>query len=227
VKLLIKNNLVLFILAGIFLIGGGLAILITKKHELHLFLNSCVCKPLDTFFIYFTYIGDGLFVVAILLILLFRNFRLFIAGTTTYALSSAIAQFFKYFIFAHKPRPLIYFQTYFKDLHFKKVEGIDLLFENTFPSGHTTAAFSLFFTVALATSKNWLKVVYFFIAFTVAFSRVYLSQHFFEDVYGGALFGIVCSVIFFYIFYFSSYSGKFNKLDTSLIKLITSPNKNV
>ena len=66
---------------------------------------------------------------------------------------------------------------------------------HSFPSGHTAVAFGLFCLLALISSNKMIGVVCFFIALFVAFSRVYLSQHFFLDIYIGSLIGVVATVL--------------------------------
>jgi len=64
-----------------------------------------------------------------------------------------------------------------------------------FPSGHTMSAFALFGLVALSLSgKNLLGFVFFVIALLIGFSRIYLFQHFFEDVFLGAVLGFLIAV---------------------------------
>jgi membrane-associated phospholipid phosphatase len=66
---------------------------------------------------------------------------------------------------------------------------------NSFPSGHTSTAFTLALLLAFLSKKNFW--VYFFplIAFFVGYSRVYLAQHFVTDVFAGMLIGIVSSFL--------------------------------
>lgn len=225
-KLLLKNNLVLYLLTGAFLIVGGLTIGLTEKDQLHLFFNSCVCAPLNSFFAWITHVGDGFFISGCLLIILFYNLRLFFAATCAYLLSSGVTQLLKHLVFKSEVRPFSFFTNNFPDTKLNLVEGIEMFGENSFPSGHTTAAFSLFFALGLFTSRHWLKAVYFFTALVIAFSRVYLSQHFFEDIYTGAIIGITCASLFFYIFYFSSRSGRFNRYDNTLLNFLSAPKSN-
>lgn len=64
------------------------------------------------------------------------------------------------------------------------------LADNSFPSGHTSYAFS-FLTIIASLNKNKPLVVFTgVLAFLIAFSRLYLYVHFPTDVLAGAVFGI-------------------------------------
>jgi membrane-associated phospholipid phosphatase len=67
--------------------------------------------------------------------------------------------------------------------------------EHSFPSGHTSTAFTLALLLASIVKKNFW--VYFFpvIAFFVGYSRVYLAQHFVTDVLAGIFVGVVSSYL--------------------------------
>ena len=44
-----------------------------------------------------------------------------------------------------------------------------------------------------------MKFVFFLIALLVGYSRVYLSQHFFEDVYVGSIIGVSVTLVVYYL----------------------------
>ena len=219
-KVLLKNNLVLFLSAAFAIIAGGFLIFFTTTKNLHLFFNSLVNPALNLFFITCTYLGDGYFIGLCLLIILMFNLRLFLSCGVSYGISSLLVQSMKNFIYPDALRPRTYFEQNAKDVKLVLIDGIETLGNYSFPSGHTTAAFSLFFTLALVSENKLIKIGCFFIALLVGFSRIYLSQHFFEDVYTGMIIGIICSFMFFYFFYISRKSGRFSQLNESLFKII-------
>ena len=59
----------------------------------------------------------------------------------------------------------------------------------SFPSGHTGAAFTGFFLLAAWARDARVAAACFAGAAVAGFSRIYLVQHFFADVYAGALIG--------------------------------------
>ncbi len=91
-------------------------------------------------------------------------------------------------------RPKVFFQDI--DLHF--VEGVSIHSRYSFPSGHTLTAFSLAtLLVFLFPKQKMLAIVAFICSLLVGISRIYLAQHFFKDVYAGALMGTLFTAVLF------------------------------
>lgn len=59
-------------------------------------------------------------------------------------------------------------------------------------SVHAPSAFAVFISLALFSNKRLWQLLFTFLAMLVAFSRVYLSQHFVMDIWAGALIGCIC-----------------------------------
>lgn len=110
-------------------------------------------------------------------------------------IASIITQTLKQTVFNGVVRPKKFFEG-IQDLYF--VPGVENHLYFSFPSGHATCAFSLYFALALLVKNNTLKLILFFVALLVGYSRIYLSQHFFEDVYAGSLVGISTTFIVYY-----------------------------
>ncbi len=167
------------------------------KIPLHLIVNQYYSPFQDIFFKYFTNVGDGLFAVFILLGLLFVvNFRTFFIGLSTFLLSGIVCQLMKKIIFSDQLRPSKYFST--DQLHY--VEGVVLHSSNSFPSGHATTAFAIFLFLAYIFKNKHYQIIFAVIACLTAYSRVYLSQHFFADVAAGGVIGIGSFLISYSIF---------------------------
>ena len=101
--------------------------------------------------------------------------------------------------FAHD-RPLMYLENMNLADQINFVEGVQLLIGKTsFPSGHTMSAFALYGLVAFMFSRKkiW-GVVLFIFALLIGMSRNYLVQHFFQDIYLGALMGFGLSILFYW-----------------------------
>lgn len=77
------------------------------------------------------------------------------------------------------------------------VEGLIHLVEisdpNSFPSGHTCAAFAAGCTWARFAQKGWIKVLATGQAVLMGLSRLYVGVHFPTDVLIGAVVGILCA----------------------------------
>lgn len=167
------------------------------KLNLHLILNQYNSPFQDIFFKYFTNVGDGLFAVFILLILLFLvKIRTFFIGLSTFLLSGIICQLMKKVIFVNQLRPSKYFSL--DQLHY--VKGVTLHSYNSFPSGHSTTAFAIFLFLAYVFKNKHYQIIFAVIACLTAYSRVYLSQHFLADVATGGFIGIGSFLISYSIF---------------------------
>jgi membrane-associated phospholipid phosphatase len=81
------------------------------------------------------------------------------------------------------------------------VAGVDVHTGATsFPSGHTMTAFALYGLLAfLLTEKKWIGFFLSLLAIGAAISRVYLVQHFLQDIYLGSLMGFSLAVLWYSI----------------------------
>ncbi len=60
---------------------------------------------------------------------------------------------------------------------------------NSFPSGHTTAAFAMLYICDKAFPYKWVRPIIFVAALLMAYSRLYVGVHFTTDVLAGAIVG--------------------------------------
>jgi membrane-associated phospholipid phosphatase len=157
-----------------------------SKSELHLMLTSVHTPFLDIFFKYYTEVGGSVpYIVAAGLLFYKYRMTLFILSTQLVtAVFSFVAK-----NYWQRPRPLLYFSQHFPSFKLHQVEGVELFMHNSLPSGHTITAFSFFLALTYFTKNKYLHFLYFVLAVLVAYSRVYLSQHFALDVLIGALIG--------------------------------------
>lgn len=181
------------------------------KADLHLRVNELNSPFFDQFFKYVTLLGDGMFAIVIAILLMFKKLRYGVFVIASYLGSGIFVQLGKRFLFANQPRPSAYFKGV-EDLHF--VEGVSLHASRSFPSGHSATAFALFACLALLSDKQSHKFLLFVLAMVVAFSRVYLSQHFLLDILVGSFIGTVFTYLLFNPFSSSRWVG----LDRSIIK---------
>lgn len=170
-----------------------------SKAQLHIFSNEMHSPLLDIFFKYITNLGDGVMIALLFIVLLFVKYRYALAFITGSLAASLLINLIKKVFLHDVLRPTKYFELY-ESYQLHLVEGVKLHSYQSFPSGHTTTAFNLFFMLALLVENRLLKMLFFFIATVVAYSRVYLSQHFLIDIAAGSVFGVVSIFISFYFF---------------------------
>jgi len=212
-KAIFKANLSFLFPYILFIVFGGLLITINTKAETHLGFNAFHNLFGDIIFYYITFLGDGITALLVSIILLAVRFRYAAIVTFSNIISALITQVLKHFVFADAMRPKKFFEG-MQDLYF--VPGVENHMYHSFPSGHATCAFSLYFALALIVKNKTYKLVFFVLAFLAGYSRIYLSQHFFEDVYVGSLIGVITTLL---VFNFIQKSGK-NWMDKSVITLL-------
>jgi membrane-associated phospholipid phosphatase len=117
----------------------------------------------------------------------------------SYALSTGLIQLLKHFVFTYSLRPLAYFASSGVKWHI--IPGLLISEYNSMPSGHTGAAFFMFFWVAVLLRRWHWGLIAGFLAVGVAYSRVYLFQHFPIDTLVGAFIGVGASALFYYLNY--------------------------
>lgn len=196
---LYRNNRLYFLLFALFLGVGIIMLAFIKKGDIIFFFSDHRSPTGNLFFFYFTKMGEELVFVAALLFFLFYKFR-YAVFLFALAFLVTFTSFITKMIFAHD-RPFLYFRKVGLFDQINVVDGVILNGgTNSFPSGHTMAAFALYTFLALSLSaKRGLAVLLFFSALLVGISRIYLVQHFLEDVYLGAIFGFLLAVLAFYL----------------------------
>lgn len=165
------------------------------KDELHLLMNKNHTPVGDCFFSIWTEFGGSFVPFIIIFSILLYRYSYAVYLLAAQAIGQLISIFGKYIF--DKPRPLSYFQEFFPSITLPTVENIKMHLHYSFPSGHTITAFALFFGLALLVKNKWLKLLFFCMAATVGYSRVYLSQHFAIDTVAGSFVGIFSAWIFY------------------------------
>jgi membrane-associated phospholipid phosphatase len=167
------------------------------KIEMHIWANQIHSPFLDNFFKYATHLGDGSLIAILTIIFLFVKYRYALAFLAGSLLTSGIVHLFKQLLLKEVYRPSKYFELY-ETYQLYLVEGVTLRSLQSFPSGHTSTAFNVFLMLALISKNPYLKFGYFLLAALVAYSRVYLSQHFFVDIIAGSLIATVIMLLVYY-----------------------------
>ncbi|MDB5207610.1 MAG: phosphatase family protein [Flavisolibacter sp.] len=181
---------VLFCLAMVFIVS--LFIAIYGRLNSFLFINGLNSAQSDYFFTYFTYLGDGIIWVPLFLYVLMYKRDYFIMILASVIICTLLTHFFKRVVFADEARPLRALHDVARAVPLMK--GKDA-YANSFPSGHTSTAFTLALLLALIINKKWAAIFFPLVAFFVGYSRVYLAQHFVTDVLAGMIVGIISSYL--------------------------------
>jgi membrane-associated phospholipid phosphatase len=200
-KVFLKDNWLYFSLYLTALAWAFYFLFQFDKVALHIKINALVGNPtLDNFFKYFTHVGDGIFAVIIAIFIFIFNKRNGLFILSSYIVSGLFTSLLKNFFYSDVNRPHFVFGYFLQHIKLKYIEGVEMVGQNSFPSGHSTSAFALFTCLALITENKLLKIIFFVIALMAAFSRTYLSQHWLVDVTFGSLIGTLAAVIFYFIF---------------------------
>ena len=179
----------------------GIALLITPKAELHLALCQPHTTGLDTIVPIITNLVDWLPYLCVILLLFYRaGWATFLASNLL--LSTIIVQPIKHIVCA--PRPLTWFAENMPDVTLPLVEGVRMNHWLSFPSGHTTTFFVLFYSLSIilcaenVTGKMILSFLCFLCASFGAYTRIYLSQHFALDVFAGILIALFSTLSLYF-----------------------------
>jgi membrane-associated phospholipid phosphatase len=172
------------------LLAATVVSLAVPRETIHLAINRLHTPFLDLLFRAWTFMGNGLGALIIILITLLIRIRTTLILFAGYAISGLTTQLIKRLFSEEVPRPLKYFELQGTGHDLYLVPGVDLHSWYSFPSGHATTAFALFFGLSIILEAKWAQFLALVLAAGVAFSRVYLSQHFLTDVVAGAVIGI-------------------------------------
>jgi undecaprenyl-diphosphatase len=155
-------------------------------HFIHLINTKIKNKYLDRIMYRVTDLGGAVFTTIFsIALVLFGSKQVKLMG-----LEAIVALTFGQ-IFVQSLKKLFSRERPYKILEHLHTFGIDLS-DYSFPSGHTTASFSLATTIAFNMPRFTLLV--FFMAIIIGMSRIYLGVHYPTDVAAGILLGITASV---------------------------------
>lgn len=156
----------------------------------------------DHMALYLTWLGDGFVYLSLVLVLalLSVSCRKLMVMLGSFVAMSIVVQLLKRIFFSHMLRPIALLPL---DESLHLVDGVSLLSHLSFPSGHAATIFLLVSLIQLFSKikKKIYSLILLSIALLVAYSRIYLCQHFYTDVYVGACIGtLVAFVVYTSIF---------------------------
>jgi len=183
----------------LFLIAGAVYLLRFDHGDMVMFFSDNRSPAWDVFFKIVTRLGEEPAFIVILLLLLFVQYRSAISIPFLGIIVTILAFLFKELF--SRPRPLLYYRELGLESALNLVSGMHTnAAANSFPSGHTMAGFALYaFLAFVLRPKQGTGLLLFSIAALVALSRVYLTQHFFEDIYLGAILGTAIAIAVYYL----------------------------
>ncbi len=166
------------------------------RETVFLWLNNDLGKGADLFFNGCSYLAEGWIWIPYFMVVFgwFKKDALLIL--LNFLISTLLTQIPKNFIWDKVSRPMASGIPH-EQIH--TVQGVEMHLWNSFPSGHTATAFTLFLlTVYLFPKKSVLAIGALY-AIACGYSRVYLGQHFPLDVAGGITVGIITILLSIYI----------------------------
>ena len=147
------------------------------------------CALLDPFMKLYTQLGNTgmLFIVLGLVMLCFQRTRRAGASALCAMLIGLIVVNFTIKPLVARERPWLVIENF-----------VNLVPEgdpNSFPSGHTNAAFAFALAVCMSAPERWMKIAAVCAAAVMGLSRLYVGVHFPSDVLAGAVIGSLCGLL--------------------------------
>ena len=201
------RNAVLFSLSLALVVA--IFLLIYGKEDSFLVINKYNSPGFDSVFEGWTYLGNGIIWIPLFVYVLLFKREYLIAVFAGLIICTILTQFLKQVVFPNNFRPIVVLSG-----KVRVIQGYYINREHSFPSGHTSTAFTLALLLAFIVKKDFW--VYFFpvVAFFVGYSRVYLAQHFVTDVLAGIFVGIVSSYLALQVYeQFRKRKKKLNEAD--------------
>ena len=171
---------------------GGLLLIATSaffgRIPVFLFFNTDGGALMDQFFKWATWGAEGWVWIPFLAIVFGwfkKDFKLIVLN---FLLSTLFTQIPKRFIWDTISRPIAS-GIPLNEIH--TVPGVVMHSWNSFPSGHTATAFTLFLLTIYLFPTKWVFAIGAIFAMICAYSRVYLGQHFPMDLGGGILVAVI------------------------------------
>lgn len=198
----------------LWVVAGGLLLAFYDKQFLFQTINGRHSALSDTFMYAATWMGEATVIIPVLILVLtlpgHRSLWQTILAIACNAIPMVVSQILKSYY--DQPRPLAFFHN---AAWIHKLPNWPALYYRSFPSGHSEGAFAFFcfMSLLLSDKHRWLGLVFFAAAITVAYSRVYLSAHFFADVYTGSIVGTTCCMLMYFLlnrFVYPSFDKRFS-----------------
>jgi membrane-associated phospholipid phosphatase len=195
---IIKNNKFYFQLYFIFFFLLFFYVIKSEPLEATLYFGMHRSTFANSFFKCTTLLGEIYPFIGFTILYLWKNQsvtarKIAISGLLILLITSILKEFFA------MDRPAVFIDNLNQLNNFKYVDGIEILRGATsFPSGHTAAAFVVWSLFAFQLKEVKYQILCLIIAILVGISRVYLTQHFPQDVLLGSFIGISSAILIEY-----------------------------
>lgn len=147
----------------------------------------------DNTFKLFTMMAEGYFFVPVIIaVWIHKKWQAALAIILSLALTGIIVQILKRLVFYTMHRPA---EVMGKMHSLRIIDGVEPLYHFSFPSGHASIGFALMFSLASIYTSRDNTLLFMVIAILIAVSRMYLLQHFLNDVVAGGLLGLTVAWI--------------------------------
>ena len=194
-----KLPLIYTLLCCLTILVLGIVLWVCEKGELHLWMNGHHDGFLDFVMQYYTKVGEWIPYVVVFLLLFYKSgWSLVLLWNVVF--TGLLSQRLKYIF--DTDRPLTWFANNMPDVQLQLVDGVRMSQFYSCPSGHTITFVALFFTLSwlvasdrLRGDKAW-QCLFFCLTLVGAYSRIYLSQHFAEDIWVGLIVSLIGCFLF-------------------------------
>lgn len=193
-------------------------LLVLKKNDIQYAINKLNTPLFDSVFKYATTLAEGISIGSVILLTLFIRIRWTFVVVIALLYNTLIIFALKNFVFKEVARPKVFFSQ-IPSWH--TIEGVKLHTNMSFPSGHTAAAFCMFFALAITLRNKKLGFILFILSFMVGYSRMYLSQHYLRDVVVGSVIGITMAILAYLTTQNTRQINQISWLDKSLPQLLS------
>ncbi len=208
-----QNKFFFYLLIALFTIGL-FPFFLFDKTSFFILLKHWYHPVADCIAPYISWLGDGvLYLFLLFMAALFRaSCRKLIIISGSFFCMSIVVQCLKRVFFSHMLRPIALLPS---DVSVHLIDGVPLLTDLSFPSGHSATIFVLISLIQLLgrKKKNVYSVILIGLGLIVAYSRIYLCQHFYIDVYVGAWMGTVSTIV---VYIFATHLNGPDWLDRSI-----------
>jgi membrane-associated phospholipid phosphatase len=151
---------------------------------------------LDVLFSRITLLGDWVIYLISIVVGWRISHKNALAAITALALSGLCVSLLKHQVFPDRNRP----SAVLEQGSIRQVPTQPLHRNNSFPSGHTATAFTGFCCMAFFIRSFGIQAIFALLAGLVAYSRMYLGQHFLVDLLAGAAIGISATLLSEWLF---------------------------